>query len=60
EMEAAAVLRVAERRGVRAGCLLAVTDTFGPRGERRRMDEEGLVRAGEDLGRVAAAALGAY
>ena len=26
EMEAAAVLQVAERRGARAGCLLAVTD----------------------------------
>ncbi len=57
EMEAATVLRVAERRGVAAGCLLAVTDTFGAHGDRTRIGEDGLARAGEQLGRVAAAAL---
>ncbi len=57
EMEAATVLRVCERRGVRAGCLLAVTDTFGPGGERRRIAEEEETALAERLGRVATAAL---
>ena len=56
EMEAAAVLRLAELRGVRAACLLAVSDLIG--GSRERIDEEGLARAGERLGRTALAALG--
>jgi len=59
EMEAATVLRVGELRGLRTACLLAVTDVFDGRGERRRIDDDGLVRAAENLGRVAAAALGA-
>lgn len=59
ELEAATVLRVGELRGLRTACLLAVTDVFGRDGERHRVDAEGLARAGEDLGRVAAAALGA-
>lgn len=58
EMEAAAVLQVAARRGIPAAVLLAVSDTFGPDGERSRIDEDGLLRAGERLGDVAAAALG--
>ena len=58
EMEAATILRVGELRGLRTACLLAVTDVFGGSGERHRIDDDGLVRAGEDLGRVAAAALG--
>jgi DeoD family purine-nucleoside phosphorylase len=57
EMEAAAVLRVAERHGARGACLLAVTDTFGPGGERTRMDDEAIAARGEDLGRVGAATL---
>lgn len=57
EMEAATILRIGELRGIRAACLLAVTDLFGPDGERTRIDEDGLVSAGESLGRVAAAAL---
>jgi DeoD family purine-nucleoside phosphorylase len=57
EMEAAAVLAVAARRGLRAACLLAVTDTFAADGARSRIDAEGLVRAGERLGEVAATAL---
>ncbi|HTN23654.1 MAG TPA: hypothetical protein VL120_06670 [Solirubrobacteraceae bacterium] len=56
EMEAAALLRVAELRGVRAACLLAVTDVFVD-GERRRIEPAALVRAAERLGAVAAAAL---
>ncbi len=58
EMEAAAVLQVAARRGIPAAVLLAVSDTFDPEGERSRIDEDGLLRAGERLGEVAAAALG--
>lgn len=58
EMEAAAVLQVAARRGIPAAVLLAVSDTFGSDGERSRIDEDGLLRAGERLGDVAAAALG--
>lgn len=55
EMEAATVLRVAELRGARAACLLAVSDLV--EGERRRIDDEELARAGERLGRVAVRAL---
>jgi uridine phosphorylase len=56
EMEAATILRVAELRGIRAACLLVVTDVFDD-GQRRRIDPEGLVRAGERLGEIGAAAL---
>jgi DeoD family purine-nucleoside phosphorylase len=56
EMEAAAVLRVAQRRGIEAAVLLAVTDLLGS-GGRERLDADGIVRAGEALGRVGAAAL---
>lgn len=55
EMEAAAVLRVGARRGLRAGCLLAVTDLLA--GGRTRIGDEALARAGTRLGDVAAAAL---
>ena len=58
EMEAAALLRVGELRGVAVACLLAVSDTFDAGGARRRIDAEGLTAAGERLGRIAAAALG--
>jgi uridine phosphorylase len=57
EMEAAAVLQVARRRGVRAACLLAVTDLLY--GEPRRIGEEALTEAGLELGRVALSALAA-
>ncbi len=59
EMEAAALLRVGELRGIRVGCLLAVSDVLGANGERRRIDAEELLRAAERLGAVAAGALGA-
>lgn len=55
EMEAAAVLTVARRRGLRGGCLLVVTDLLA--GDRVRIDAEALTAVGERLGRVAAAAL---
>jgi purine-nucleoside phosphorylase len=55
EMEAAAVLSVAGRRGVRAACLLAVTDELA--GGRVRMEQEKIEEIGVELGRVALAAL---
>jgi uridine phosphorylase len=57
EMEAAALARVGELRGVPVGCLLAVSDVFDASGGRHRLDTDGLTRAGERLGAVAAAAL---
>jgi purine-nucleoside phosphorylase len=55
EMEAAALLRIAELRGVRAACLLAVSDTLT--GGRERLDGEALAEAGLRLGEVGVAAL---
>jgi len=57
EMEAAALLRVGELRGVRVACLLAVSDVFDADGTRHRLDADGLLQAGELLGRVGASAL---
>ena len=61
EMEAAAVLRVAERRGARAACLFAVTDLLGTkptdRGARRRIDHAAVEHLGVRLGAVALEAL---
>jgi len=57
EMEAAALVRVGEGRGVPVGCLLAVSDVFDASGARVRLDADGLVRAAERLGEVGAAAL---
>ncbi len=59
EMEAAALLRVGELRGIRVACLLAVSDVFDQDGERHRIDAEQLLLAAQRLGRVGAAALGA-
>jgi DeoD family purine-nucleoside phosphorylase len=56
EMEAATVLRVAERHGAAAGCLLAMSDLIGD-GERRRIGRDELEKVGLELGRVAWAAL---
>ena len=58
EMEAATVFTACAARGVRAGCLLAVSDTLV--GGRERIDHEGLVAAGERLGAVAVEALAPY
>ncbi|MEA2469650.1 MAG: hypothetical protein QOE38_649 [Thermoleophilaceae bacterium] len=57
EMEAAALFSVARRRGVRAGCLLAVTDLLV--GERERMDQDGVDALGEKLGAAGLRALAA-
>ncbi|HVL31585.1 MAG TPA: hypothetical protein VM299_05065 [Solirubrobacteraceae bacterium] len=56
DLEAAALLRVAELRGVQAGCLLAVGDVVED-GRRRRIEPEALDVAADRLGEVAAAAL---
>jgi DeoD family purine-nucleoside phosphorylase len=56
EMEAAALFTVAARReGVRAACLLAVTDKIA--GPRQRMDQEQVEAIGVRLGEVALRAL---
>jgi purine-nucleoside phosphorylase len=55
EMEAATVFALCAARGVRAGCVLAVSDTL--RGAFARIDHDGLVAAGERLGAVAVEAL---
>jgi len=56
EMEAAAVLAVAARRGVRAGCLLLVSDQVAG-GDRIRLAQEELEQGGVRLGEVALRAL---
>jgi len=58
EMEAAALLAVADRRGVRAAVVLAVTDLLAG-AHRQRIDREGLEQAGLRLGEAGWAALAA-
>ena len=55
EMEAAAVLATAARRGVPAACLLAVTDQLS--NGRVRMDQDGIEAIGIELGRTGLKAL---
>jgi len=57
EMECAALYAVAARRGIAAGCLLVVSDCFGPDGERTRITDDDLVVAAEAMGAIAIAAL---
>jgi DeoD family purine-nucleoside phosphorylase len=57
EMEAATLFRLAELRGLQAGCVLVVTDLLPPR--RGRIDEAGLTAAAERIGQIAGVALGA-
>lgn len=58
EMECATLFRLAELRGVRAGCVLAVSDLLAdPADGRERIGDEALAAAGERAGRVALAAL---
>jgi DeoD family purine-nucleoside phosphorylase len=59
EMEAATVFALARAKNVAAGCLLIVSDTFGPHGERRRIGDEDLLAAAERMGAVAIEALSA-
>jgi DeoD family purine-nucleoside phosphorylase len=57
EMEAAAILAVAARRGARAACVLAVSDSRAGGG--RRIDADALAAAELRLGEAALAALAA-
>jgi DeoD family purine-nucleoside phosphorylase len=57
EMETAALFRLAQLRGVQAGCVLAVSDLLGPAGG--RIDGEAMEAAAQRIGRIAAAALSA-
>ena len=57
EMEAAAILQVAARRGAAAACVLAVTDVPAPEGT-RRVGAEQLERIGARLGEAGYAAVG--
>ena len=64
-MEAATLLRLAELRGVRAGCLLAVTDLLDPGADDmparhvERLGREQIEAVGLRLGEAALAALAA-
>jgi DeoD family purine-nucleoside phosphorylase len=55
EMETATLFRLGELRGVKTGCVLAVSDLLGP--QRGRIDAEAMAAAAERVGRVAVAAL---
>jgi DeoD family purine-nucleoside phosphorylase len=55
EMETATILAVAARRGVRAACVLAVTDQLAD--GRVRMEQERIEEVGVELGRTALNAL---
>lgn len=57
EMEAAALFAVGADAGIRVGCALTVTDTFGADGARTRIGETELLAAAERMGSVAVAAL---
>jgi uridine phosphorylase len=57
EMESATIFRIAERHGVRAGCLLGVSDVIAD-GARERIDRQDLERLGVRLGEIAIKALG--
>jgi len=55
EMEAATIFRLAERRGVAAGCVVGVSDVLGD--GRERLDDEGMRALGEAVGRAGARGL---
>ncbi len=59
EMECAPLYAVATRRGIAAGCLLAVSDCFPGDGGRERIDDDRLLEAAEAMGAIAIAALSA-
>jgi uridine phosphorylase len=56
EMESATIFQIAKLRDVRAASILGVTDLLN-RGERTRIDQEGLEELGLELGEAAWAAL---
>jgi DeoD family purine-nucleoside phosphorylase len=55
EMETATLFRLAQLRGVQAGCVLAVSDLLGP--ARGRIGAEAMEAAAQRIGRIGAAAL---
>ncbi len=57
EMEAAALFAVGAAAEVPVACVLCVSDTFGPSGVRRRIDDDSLLSAAEAMGAAAVAAL---
>jgi DeoD family purine-nucleoside phosphorylase len=57
EMEAAAVFAVARRRGVRAACLLGVSDLLGGDDQRARLPHDEITELGAAIGRVAVKAV---
>jgi uridine phosphorylase len=57
EMEASTLFALGGASGVAVACVLAVSDTFGPGGARRRIDDVSMAQAAERMGRAAAAAL---
>jgi uridine phosphorylase len=57
EMEAATLFALGVVERIAVGCLLVVSDTFGPGGERRRIGHEQLPLAAERMGTAALAAL---
>jgi uridine phosphorylase len=58
EMEAAPLFALGGHLGLQLGCLLVVSDVYDEGGERRRIGDEALLAASEELGRIAVAALG--
>jgi DeoD family purine-nucleoside phosphorylase len=59
EMEAATLFAIGAHANVPVACLLAVSDTFGAHGARRRIDSAALHSAAERMGEAALAALAA-
>jgi DeoD family purine-nucleoside phosphorylase len=59
EMEAATLFAVGAGAGIEVACVLAVSDTFGPGGARRRIEDEELLPVAERIGAAAVAALAA-
>jgi nucleoside phosphorylase len=57
EMESATLFTVGARAEISVACVLAVSDTFSPGGERTRIDDHALLAAAESMGGVAVAAL---
>jgi DeoD family purine-nucleoside phosphorylase len=57
EMEAAALFAVGAASGTPVACVLAVSDTFAPDGQRTRIDDHDLLAAAERMGAAAIAAL---
>jgi DeoD family purine-nucleoside phosphorylase len=57
EMEAAALFAVAARRGVRAACLLGVSDVLHGAPDRLRLTQDEITELGETLGTIGVAAV---